>query len=188
MGERIVNVHKQEYKGKKFRSTLETKTAQTLDALGIPYQYEERKIILMDGFKSPFQKEKVRSVTYTPDFIIGPIMLECKGFETPEWKLKRKLVFKYLLENEPETLFYQLHDAKASLLKMLDNHWACLGVAIKVTNKPTKKEPAKSQIFDSIAQALEELNIGYCPLGSIMSGLTGKRDYIKNYKWELVKV
>ena len=94
MSERIVNVHEQDYGGKHFRSTLEAQTAKTLDALGISYQYEERKIELIEGFRSPFQKDKVRAVTYTPDFIIGPLMLECKGFETPEWKLKKKLVFK----------------------------------------------------------------------------------------------
>ena len=95
MSERIVNVHAQEYKGKKFRSTLEAETAKALDAMGIPYEYETRRIELLEGFRSPFQKDKVRSITYTPDFIIGPIMLECKGFETPEWKIKKKLVFKW---------------------------------------------------------------------------------------------
>ena len=53
MSERIQNVSHQEeieYCGRKFRSRLEVQTAKTLDALGIPYQYEERKIELLEGF------------------------------------------------------------------------------------------------------------------------------------------
>ena len=70
MSERIVNVHEADYNGRHFRSTLEAETAKTLDTLGIPFAYEERKIELLKGFRSPFQKDKVRSITYTPDFII----------------------------------------------------------------------------------------------------------------------
>lgn len=187
MAERIVNVHEQDYNGRHFRSTLETQTAKALDAMGIPYQYEERKIELLEGFRSPFQKDKVRSITYTPDFIIGPIMLECKGFETPEWKLKKKLVFKWLQENEPDTIFYQIHDAKKALLAVLDKHWAYLGIAIRVTSKPTKKKSSESRMFDSVAEALSELNI-HCPLGAVLSSLIGKREYVSGYKFELVKL
>ena len=142
MSERILNVdHHEEiaYNGRKFRSRLELKTAQALDALGINYQYEERKITLIDKFRCPYQKELVRSCTYTPDFIIGPIILECKGFETPEWKQKKKLIFKWLMENEPDTIFHQIHDAGKQLLEVLDSHWPYLGFAIKVSSKPTKK-------------------------------------------------
>lgn len=187
MSERIVNVHQADYGGKHFRSTLEAQTAKALDALGIPYQYEERKIELIEGFRSPFQKDKVRAVTYTPDFIIGPLMIECKGFETPEWKLKKKLVFKWLQENEADTIFYQIHDARKELLQILDKHWQYLGFAVRVTSKPTKKTPSESKMFDSVAQAMDELSI-YSPLGAIMSSLIGKREYVMGYKWELVKL
>ena len=190
MSERIQNVSHQEiieYNGKKFRSSLEIQTAKVLDSLGIPYLYEERKIILQDKFRSPHQKEMVRALTYQPDFMIGPIMLECKGFETPEWKIKKKLLFKWLLDNEPDTYFYQVHDAKKSLLEVLDKHWAMLGYAVRVTSKPTKKAPAESKLYDSVAQAHEELGI-YCPLGAVMSGLTGKREYVQGYNYKLQKL
>lgn len=190
MSERIQNVDHQkdiEYNGKKFRSKLEVQTAEVLDSLGIPYLYEERKIILQDKFRSPHQKEMVRQLTYKPDFMIGSIMLECKGFETPEWKIKKKLIFKWLLDNEPDTLFYQVHDAKKSLLEVLDKHWSLLGYAIKVTSKPTKKQPSESKLFDSVSQACDELNIK-SSLGSILSGLTGKREYVGGYNFKLVKL
>lgn len=187
MSERIVNVHQADYEGKHFRSTLEAQTAKTLDELGIPYQYENRKIELIEGFKCPYQKDKVRSCTYTPDFIVGPIMLECKGFETPEWKIKKKLVFKWLMENEPDTIFYQIHDARKSLLEVLDRHLTYLGMAVRVTSKPTRKKPSESRMFESIAEAVEELHV-HCHLGAVMSNLIGKREYVMGYKFKLVKL
>jgi hypothetical protein len=191
MSERIQNVdHHEEivYNGRKIRSTLELKTAETLDRLGIPYLYEERKITLIDKFRCPYQKDMVRALTYTPDFIIGPIMLECKGFETPEWKLKKKLVFKWLMENEPDTIFYQVHDYNRQLLQVLDRHWSFLGYAIRVTTKPSKRKPAESKLYDSIEEALDDINLPGMPLGAVMSSLTGKREYVRGYKFELEKL
>ena len=187
MKERIVNVHEADYGGKHFRSTLEAETAKVLDALGIPYQYEDRKIELIEGFRSPFQKDKVRSVTYTPDFTIGPIMLECKGFETPEWKIKKKLVFKWLQENEPDTIFHQIHDARKSLLEMLDRHLVYLGYAVQVIKKPTKKKSFEPKLYDSVAEAMDELNI-HAPMGSILRVLTGEKEYTNGYNFKLIKI
>ena len=188
MSERIVNVHEAEYNGKHFRSTLEMKTAQALDALGIEYAYEEKKITLLESFYSPFQKDKVRAITYTPDFMIGHIMLECKGFETPEWKIKKKLVFKWLQENEPQTIFYQIHDAKKSLMEVLDKHLNELGYQIVVTKKPTKKEEEFSKKYPSIKEALKDLNLKGRLLGSILASLTGSKVYVLGYNWKIEKI
>ena len=189
MSERILNVNREaDYGGKHFRSTLEAQTAKALDELGIPYQYEERKIELMEGFKSPFQKDKVRSITYTPDFIIGPIILECKGFETPEWKIKKKLVFKWLQENEPDAIFHQIHDARKSLLQMLDSHFSYLGYAIEVSSKPTKKVSSEIKVYDSIAEAMEDLKLKGKNIGPILNSLTGKKEWVYNYNWKLIKL
>ena len=108
MNTRIQNVHPKEYKGVQYKSTLEAETAEALDCMGLPIRYEERRFTVLEGFRCPFQKDKVRAIYYTPDFWVGNIILECKGFETPEWLQKRKLVFKYLVENEPDLLFYQI--------------------------------------------------------------------------------
>ena len=189
MSSRIQNVHQQDYGGKHFRSSLEAQTAKTLDDLSIPYSYEERKIELLEGFRSPFQKDKVRSITYTPDFEIGPIILECKGFETPEWKLKKKLLFKYLQENEPETVFYQIHDAKRSLLQVLDNHLTYLGLALQATPKPTKKNNnPDGHLYDSVLQAFEELGLKHKAIGPILRSLTGEKEYVYGYNWKLIKI
>ena len=187
MSSRIANVHAQTVGERHFRSTLEAQTAETLDALGIPYAYEEKRIELVEGFRSPYQKDKVRAIHYIPDFIIGPIMLECKGFETPEWKLKKKLVFKWLMENEPDTIFYQLHDAGKSLLQMLDRHLGYLGFKVQVTRKPGKKKQYEPQEFDSVTEAMEELGLKGKALGPILSSLTGNKPYTYGYQWKLIK-
>jgi hypothetical protein len=191
MSERILGVSHQEvleYNGKKFRSRLEIQTAKTLDELGIPYSYEERKIILQEGFRCQYQKNKVIGISYTPDFVIGPIMLECKGFETPEWKIKKKLLFKWLTENEPNTIFYQIHDARKSLLECLDSHWTYLGYAIQATPKKKKNVISEPCMYDSITQAMEELNLQGKPMGAILRSLTGQTEYVYGYSWKLIKI
>lgn len=193
MSEHIVGVNPKEYNGRKFRSTLEAHTAETLDKMGIPWEYETKKLTLQDGFYCQYQKDKVRSISYTPDFVIGPIMLETKGFETSDWKLKKKLLYKYLTENEPGAIFYMIKNDK-QLLQALDKHWSYLGYAIKVTPKPSKKATVPEgftlgyKLYDSIEQAMADLNLSNKPIGSILRSLTGKTEYIFNYNWKLVKI
>jgi len=61
-------------------------------------RYEEQSFTLVDGFyPKPYwsggkmQKTKVRSLIYTPDFIVGNNIIEIKGFETDRYKIVRKL-------------------------------------------------------------------------------------------------
>lgn len=194
MTERIQNLGDNrclEYKGVKYRSQLEVKTAEVLDALHIPFEYESRKLILQEGFRCPYQKDKVRALTYTPDFIIGPIMLECKGFETPEWKIKKKLLFKYLSENEPDVIFHQIHDAGKHLLEALDSHLTYLGLCVEVSPKPKSRSLNSDSItmkYDSISEAMQDLGLKGKPIGAILRSLTGKAQYVYGYNWKLVKL
>lgn len=194
MTERIQNLGDNrclEYKGVKYRSQLEVKTAEVLDALHIPFEYESRKLILQEGFRCPYQKDKVRALTYTPDFIIGPIMLECKGFETPEWKIKKKLLFKYLSENEPDVIFHQIHDAGKHLLEALDAHLTYLGLCIEVSPKPKSRSLNSDSItmkYDSISEAMQNLGLKGKPIGAILRSLTGKAQYVYGYSWKLIKL
>jgi hypothetical protein len=194
MSERIQGVHPKQYKGVQYKSTLEAETAETLDKLGLPINYEARKIVLLEGFRCPYQKNKVISITYKPDFIVGNIIIECKGFETPEWKIKKKLLFKWLMENEPDTIFYQIHDARKALLEALDPHLTYLGYAVKAEPKLKKGimrqiEDAKHPIlYDSIQQAMVELGLNGKPKGAILRSLTGKVQWVYGYNWKLVKL
>lgn len=185
--ERIQNVSPKEYNGITYRSTLEAETAKTLDALRIPFEYESRKIVLQEGFHSPYQKDKVRAITYTPDFMIGPIMLECKGFETPEWKIKKKLVYKWLQENEPETLFYQIHDYRKQLIKALDPHLTYLGYCIQVT-PVRKKQQEDVRLYDSIEEALNDLHLEGKSITAVLKNLMGKSRATFGYDWKIIKI
>lgn len=62
------------YRGIQYRSTLEAKTAQSLDNLGIPYQYEP------DGY------QLTNGVWYKPDFYLpgAKQFIECKGVMSTE--------------------------------------------------------------------------------------------------------
>lgn len=189
MSERIQNVHEKWYKDIKYKSTLEAETAEALDKMGLPIRYEERRLTLVEGFRCLYQKDKVKAITYKPDFWVGNIIIECKGFETPEWKIKKKLVFKYLMEQEPEVIFYQVHDSRKELLKALDNHWAELGCAIRVTSKRGKKNgECVSKLYDSVKEALADLGMPNKSLGMIMRSLTGKTEYVFGYKWQVEKL
>lgn len=185
---RIQGTTPKEYNGIHYRSTLEADTAKNLDLLGIPFSYESRRITLLEGFKCSYQKDKVRAIHYTPDFIIGNIILECKGFETPEWKQKKKYVFKYLMEKEPNTYFYQTHDSGKDLLLALDNHWKTLGFQIQVTSKPTKKVSSTIKTFSSIKEAIEFLNLQGKAIGSLVRSFTGKAEWVYGYNWKLIKL
>ena len=188
MSGRIQGVQPREWNGKKYRSTLEAKIAQTLDCLGLPFSYETKKIILLEGFRCPYQKEKIRSITYMPDFIVGNILIEAKGFETPEWKNKKKYIFKYLMENEPDTPFYIIKSER-QLLEVLDNHWAYLGYAIQVTPKPSKApvQSGSAALYDSLTQAMSELHLMGKPITPILRSLKGEKDYVYNFNWKLIK-
>lgn len=188
MSERIQGVQPKEYKGIQYKSTLEAETAKTLDKLGLPINYEARKIVLLEGFRCPYQKNKVIGITYKPDFMVGDIIIECKGFETPEWRNKKKYIFKYLMENEPTTPFYQTHNSRKDVLLALDNHWSYLGLAVQVTSKGSPKKPSTTQLFDSVANAMEDLNLKGKNLGPILSSMMGDKEYAYNYNWKLVKL
>lgn len=188
MGERIQGVVPKEYNGTRYRSTLEAKTAEALDLMGVPFRYEKERMTLLESFRCPYQKDKVRAIHYTPDFMVGNIILECKGFETPEWNLKRKYIFKYLMENEPDTIFYQIKDSGRQLLQALDNHWTALGYAVQVTRKPKRNEIPNPMLFDSVTEALHSLNLGSAVTGRIMKSLTGEKEYVYGYNWKLKRI
>jgi hypothetical protein len=189
MAERIQNVHEKWYKGVKYKSTLEADTAEALDKMGLPIRYEERVLTVFEGFRCSYQKEKVRDITYKPDFWVGDIILECKGFETPEWKLKKKLVFKYLKENEPNIIFYQIHDARKQLIQALDPHWNYLGYAIRVTsNKKNSNGQVFTHLYDSVSMAMVNLGLEKKSIGPIVRSLMGIQEYVFGYNWKLKKI
>ena len=112
---KVRNAVSKVYKGIKFRSKLELFTYKKLEEAGIKSLYEERKFVLMEGFRfeqdsiEPSNKratkgeyinnaDKVRDITYTPDFVDpnGKWIIEVKGFANDVFPLKWKLFKKHL--------------------------------------------------------------------------------------------
>ncbi len=93
------------YKGVQYRSKLEVRFAMMLDAEKIPFAYEEETWVVLD--KQTYMGKTIRCVTYTPDFIIGNVVVEIKGFRNDVFPLKRKLIIKFINENRPDTLFFE---------------------------------------------------------------------------------
>ena len=98
------------YEGIKFRSKLETYTYIKLQQAGIQnVEYEKNKYELLPKFQ--FNGENIRSMTYTPDFVInGNIIIECKGWQNDRWGLVKKLFLKYLVDNNLNYSFYEIHN------------------------------------------------------------------------------
>lgn len=85
------------YDGIKFRSKLETYTYKKLKEAGIDAEYESTHFELIPKFE--YNGEKVRAMTYFPDFVGKNFIIECKGLVTDSFPLRWK-IFKYYLKQE----------------------------------------------------------------------------------------
>lgn len=77
-----------------FRSKLECYTYEAFIKAGIPVKYEPKHFTLLPKFE--YLGEKIRPITYLPDFIGKGFIVECKGLIGDSFPLRYKL-FKYYL-------------------------------------------------------------------------------------------
>lgn len=91
---RVKNAQPNEYNGIKFRSKLETYTYKKLKENNIPAEYESLHFELVPKFE--YNGEKVRAMTYLPDFVGKDFIIECKGMMGDSFPLRWK-IFKYTL-------------------------------------------------------------------------------------------
>lgn len=91
---KIKNAQPNVYDGIKFRSKLETYTYKKLKEAGIKAEYEPIHFELIPKFE--YQGEKVRAMTYLPDFVGKDFIIECKGLIGDSFPLRWK-IFKYTL-------------------------------------------------------------------------------------------
>ena len=105
---KVKNATPNEYDGIKFRSKLETYTYKKLKEANIYSEYEQHRYELLPAFT--FQGNKVRAITYLPDFVGNNFIIECKGFPNEAWPLREKL-FKYYLK-DTNYKFYIVHTQK----------------------------------------------------------------------------
>ena len=91
---KVKNAQPNVYNGIKFRSKLETYTYKKLKEAGIKVEYEPIHFELIPKFE--YQGEKVRAMTYLPDFVGKDFIIECKGLIGDSFPLRWK-IFKYTL-------------------------------------------------------------------------------------------
>lgn len=92
------------FDGIKFRSKLETYTYKKLKEANIAAEYESTHFELIPKFE--YNNEKVRAMTYLPDFVGKNFIIECKGLIGDSFPLRWK-IFKYTLMQK--NLNYKLY-------------------------------------------------------------------------------
>lgn len=130
---KILNATPLEYDGITFKSKLEKMTYQTLRENGLQAEYEPKRFIIWEGFRPtvPFynkdkvtrelklDSKKIINITYTPDFIVRYkdylIVIEDKGVENDCFYLKKKMFRKWLEENEPKSIYFEIYTKKQLL-------------------------------------------------------------------------
>lgn len=123
-----------------FKSQMEQKVYSKLVEAGYNPKYEEKTFTLLEGFyptvdyytkgkkEWALSKSKVRSITYTPDFILElndcTIIIEVKGFPNDVYPVKKKLFLNVLENSNTKVIFveiFKLGDLK-KLLKIIKNY------------------------------------------------------------------
>lgn len=102
----------------KYKSRLELYCAWKLTEAGIAFAYEPASFVVFEGCTIPFESwekigkkfkktsNKVRRISYKPDFVGNNWIIETKGMRTEDFNLRWKLFKKYLVDNE---LNYRLY-------------------------------------------------------------------------------
>lgn len=95
--------------GLHFRSLLESRVAKELKANNIHFEYENLRLELIPSFR--YKGLLYRAVHYTPDFVCGNYIIECKGYPNDSWSLKKKIIIRYI-EDSTNYQFYEVHNLK----------------------------------------------------------------------------
>lgn len=134
---KIKNASPLEYDDIFFKSKLEKMIYQTLWEQGFPVEYEPHKFVIWQGFRPtvPFydkdkttrmlklESKKIIDITYTPDFVFKYndflVVIEAKGMENDRFYLKKKMFRKWLEDNHPKSIYFEIY-TKKQLLQAID--------------------------------------------------------------------
>lgn len=134
---KIKNASPLEYDDIFFKSKLEKMIYQTLREQGFPVEYEPHKFVIWQGFRPtvPFydkdkttrmlklESKKIIDITYTPDFVFKYnnflVVIEAKGMENDRFYLKKKMFRKWLEDNHPKSIYFEIY-TKKQLLQAID--------------------------------------------------------------------
>lgn len=131
---KVKNAQTHEYEGILFKSKLEMKTYIALSIEGFNPEYEKHTYHLQDSklFPTPhyapykdrkihklvwgLNKYKIMGLKYTPDFTFNVgdklIIIEVKGYSNDRYPYQKKLFFKWLEKNNPNSAFFEIHNEK----------------------------------------------------------------------------
>lgn len=111
---RVKNATKVDKYGISFRSKLECYTYEAFMKAGIPVKYEPKHFTVLNKFE--YQQEKIRAITYLPDFIghykDKKFIVECKGMITESFPLRWKLFKHYLKKHKSKHVCYLVRNHK----------------------------------------------------------------------------
>lgn len=107
---RVRNATKVDKYGLHFRSKLECYTYEAFMNAGIPVEYEPKHFTLLPKFE--YNQEKIRAMTYLPDFIGEGFVVECKGLIGDSFPLRWKLFKYYLKQNRSKMKCYLVRNHK----------------------------------------------------------------------------
>lgn len=107
---RVRNATKVDKYGLHFRSKLECYTYEAFMKAGIPVKYEPKHFVLLDKFE--YLGEKIRPLTYLPDFMGNGFVVECKGLMGDSFPLRWKLFKHYLKRHRSKMKCYLVRNHK----------------------------------------------------------------------------
>ena len=125
MNKKVINTTAVSQDGINFRSKAERTFYNLIKETGFDFQYEPKSLVLLEGFyPKPWYEgmkehtEKVRNMTYTPDFIVyvngHTFLIEVKGMATDRYIVKRKLLLNYLKQVDSYH-FFEVHTKRDML-------------------------------------------------------------------------
>jgi len=107
---RVKNATAVDAYGLHFRSKLELYTYEAFTKAGIPVKYEPKHFTLLPKFE--YLGEKIRPITYLPDFIGRGFVVECKGLMGDSFPLRFKLFKHYLKKHRSKYKCYLVRNHK----------------------------------------------------------------------------
>ena len=107
---KVRNATKVERYGIQFKSKLECYTYEAFMKAGIPVKYEPKHFTLIPNFE--YLGEKIRPITYLPDFVGKNFIVECKGLITDSFPLRFKLFKRYLKQHHSTNKVYLVRNQK----------------------------------------------------------------------------
>lgn len=131
---KVRNARKHHFDGIDFKSGLEVDTYKALLKEGFSPEYEKHTYVLQESRLFPtlhyapykdrkihkevwgLNKYKIISVKYKPDFVFTIrdklIVIEVKGWSNDRYPYQKKLFFKWLEDNNPNSAFFEIHNQK----------------------------------------------------------------------------